>query len=174
MLRVQNCNSRVYTHTHTFADQTSLLRWMLFVLACYIVTHRLARFFGLAWLPLQMQVRLDDQSQYPEVTIESFVGQRSLGLLCPTAVSVSFLKATYVLRHRICTRTPTLACLCYSTLFSHTPVDSCVESRNRRESERARERERERERDGGSFLRTRNRKIEPKLVCRVSVLVLQV
>ena len=58
------------------------------MLACYIVTHRLARFFGLAWLPLQMQVRLDDQSQYPEVTIESFVGQRSMGLLCPPAVSV--------------------------------------------------------------------------------------
>ena len=43
--------------------------------------------FGLAWLPLQMQVRWDDQSQYPEVTIESFVGQSSMGLFCPPCSS---------------------------------------------------------------------------------------
>ena len=29
----------------------------------------------------------DDQSQYPEITIESFVGQSSMGLLCPLAAS---------------------------------------------------------------------------------------
>ena len=38
-----------------------------------------------------MQVRWDNQSQYPEVTIqvtiESFVGQSSIGLLCPSAAA---------------------------------------------------------------------------------------
>ena len=32
-----------------------------------------------------MQVRWVDQTQYPEDTIESFVGQSSMGLLCPPA-----------------------------------------------------------------------------------------
>ena len=34
----------------------------------------------------RLQVRWDDQSQYPEVTIESFVGQSSMGLLSPCTV----------------------------------------------------------------------------------------
>ena len=38
---------------------------------------------GLAWLPLQFQVCWDDKSQYPEVTIESVVGQSTMLLLCP-------------------------------------------------------------------------------------------
>ena len=46
-------------------------------------THSACQVFGLTWLPCCMQVRWDDQSQHPEVTIESFVGQSSMGLLCP-------------------------------------------------------------------------------------------
>ena len=34
-----------------------------------------------------MQVCWDEQSQYPEVTIESLVGQSSMGLLCPPAAA---------------------------------------------------------------------------------------
>ena len=48
----------------TLADHSSLLRWMLFVLACYIfATHSILRTIstcrvsGLAWLPLRMQAR---------------------------------------------------------------------------------------------------------------------
>ena len=41
----------------------------------------------MAWLPYCTPVRWDDQSQYPEVTVESFVGQSSMGLLCPPAVA---------------------------------------------------------------------------------------
>ena len=41
--------------------------------------------YTLAANALYKQVRWDDQSQYPEVTIESFVGQSSMGLLCPPA-----------------------------------------------------------------------------------------
>ena len=54
-------------------------------------THSACQVFGLAWLPCCMQVRWDNQSQYPEVTIqvtiESFVGQSSIGLLCPSAAA---------------------------------------------------------------------------------------
>ena len=70
-------------HTHTLADQSSLLRWMLFALVSYFTTSSACQGFGLAWLSLQKQVRWDDQSQYPDVTIESFVGQSSMGLFCP-------------------------------------------------------------------------------------------
>ena len=45
---------------------------------------RFARF--LAWPGCHI-VRWDDQSQYPEVTITSFVGQSSMGLLCPPSVA---------------------------------------------------------------------------------------
>ena len=33
----------------------------------------------------KQQVRVADQAAYPEVTIESFVGHSSMGLLCPPA-----------------------------------------------------------------------------------------
>ena len=41
----------------------------------------------LSLLPFQTkQVRLVDQTRYPKVTIESFVGRSSMGLLCPPVV----------------------------------------------------------------------------------------
>ena len=47
--------------------------------------HCLKTLFGKRKAPDFMQVRWVDQTQYPEDTIESFVGQSSMGLLCPPA-----------------------------------------------------------------------------------------
>ena len=91
---------RTHTHTHTHTlgwhYHSRFLGKILMSMLVYLGNlktdeamqcklTRLARFFGLAWLPCCKQVRWDDQSQYPKVTIESFVGQSSMGLLCPPA-----------------------------------------------------------------------------------------
>ena len=43
----------------------------------------------------KQQVRAADQAAYPEVTIESFVGHSSMGLLCPPAVTEKEKKRTH-------------------------------------------------------------------------------
>ena len=57
-----------------------------------LLFHRSLVTLGLPGLWLSLVAILyagawDDQSQYPEITIESFVGQSSMGLLCPPAAS---------------------------------------------------------------------------------------
>ena len=51
---------------------------------------------GLASCHCRTQVRRNDQFRYPKVTIESFVGHSSMGLLCPPVsknANVDFLVA---------------------------------------------------------------------------------
>ena len=68
-----------------------------------------------------MEVRWDDQSQYPEVTIESFAGQSSMSPLCPPSFSTKLAVRSKVRDCHLYPNTFSLESRCtYTHTHTHT------------------------------------------------------